>query len=212
MPNTPLPSSNELETSSPFRDLASKEFIPLEADGLAPKGLTDVLHLVLRLEPYLRCGKSNTLTVPTAKDFLRYILLIGRSFACLTNSCQTAMQHCLRQGCVVHFYSRIYRNASTGVGWIAMAMKSQLEASDIDSLITNFPSLLLWLVLSVAPFATGHIREWYAELLVRSIRARPLDNFEAASLESEHRFLWTRELDFGALDFWNEALMYRKTL
>lgn len=208
----PWPASNSLEAQSPFQDLSSKDFISLENDGIAPKGLADVLQVMLRLEPYLKCGKSNTLTVPLAKVFLRYVLLIGRSFASLTDSCQTAMQNCLRGACVVHFYCSIYRNGQTGVGWIAMPMKTQLETSDLENLIENFPSLLLWLGLTVGPFATGHVREWYAELLVRCIRAKPIDGFESATLESEHKFLWTRELDYVARDLWNEALLYRKAL
>lgn len=167
---------------------------------------------MLRLEPYIKCGKNNTLTVPVAKDFLRYLLLIARSFAALSDACQTSLQNCLRQACIIHFYSSIYRNSKTGVGWIAMPMKTELEASDLDNLIENFPSLLLWLVLTVGPFAVGHVREWYAELLVRSIRVKPVDSFETAAVECEHKFLWTRELDYNAKEFWTEALLFRKAL
>lgn len=164
------------------------------------------------MNPLLQAGHARSLNVPMAQDLLRYTLLIARELATLEDSCQTPSQHCLRYIVIIQFYSSVWRNSRTGVGWLAATIREQLESTSgpVDFFLGDWPLLLLWLVLTAGPFSSGPLREWYSKLLAQALSktSSGFGDFDFVILELETHFIWTRELDGKAREFWEETPLY----
>ena len=174
-------------------------------DGLVPPRLIDLLPYLQGLEELVSQAKTKRLGLSEAQELLLYIWMNASNLRYLEDYCKSPIQRCARYALTAYWYGNTFRNAKMGVGCLARDLRLQLREENYRSLIEEHPYFIMWLVMTLGPLGDSKEYDWCLDLLMevwKIVEPRP---FMETVADLERRFLWTRELDPLAVQFWDEA-------